>query len=368
MNAARRNAARRGWPPHLYEPRPVYYTWRNPLTQETMVIGRVPLARAKAEAAAANLYIEGSKPGLLQRMAGSAKTVGDVLDLMPVAAKKNTAKTNKTLDKRIREALGSVRCDSLTVMACAEMLDAIIEAGQHRTAQAVRSRLIAVCQTARRKGWMDSNPAEVTAATSVETQRERLTIEGFRAIRARADEVNGWLGKAMDLAVVTGADRSTLSALQRKDVLPDVLAIKRSKTADSTGLVVHIPLSLELEALGLKLRDLVRNTTGIASPYLIHHTRNYNNAAKGSQVFVDRISHAFAEARDLAGIGGDKPPTFHELRSLAKRLYAAQGNVDTQWLLGHSDSKTARMYADPRGAEPVLVTVLPKGQQLKVKG
>ena len=368
MNAAKRNAARRGWPPHLYEPRPGYYCWRDPRTGKTLIIGRVPLGHAKAEAAAANLHIEGGRPGLIEQMTTPAKTIADVLDAMPVSPKKNTAKTDRTHDKRIRAALGSVRCDALTVMACAELLDGIIAAGQHRTAQAVRSRLIAACQLARQKGWMTDNPAEVTAAARVKTMRERLTLESFLAVRAQADKVNGWLRGLMNLALVTGADRSTLSELQRRDVLADVLAVKRSKTADSTGLVVHIPLHLELECVGLRLRDLVRNTTGIASPYLIHHTRNHGNAPRGSQVFVDRMSHAFAEARDLAGIGGEHPPTFHEIRSLTKRLYEAQGNVDTQWLLGHSDAKTARTYADPRGAEPVLVRVLPIGQQLKVKG
>lgn len=367
MNAAKRNAARRGWPPHLYEPRPGYYCWRDPRTGKTLVIGRVPLARAKAEAIAANLHIEGGRPGLVEQMTKPAKTIADLLDAMPVSPKKNTAKTDRTHDKRIRAALGHVRCDDLDVRACAELLDGITAEGKARTAQAVRSRLIAACQLARQKGWMTDNPAEVTAAARVKTKRERLTLETFRTIRARADEVNGWLGRLMDLALVTGADRSTLSALQRRDVLADVLVIKRSKTADSTGLVVHIPLSLELECVGLRLRDLVRNTTGIASPYIIHHTRNHGNAPKGSQVFVDRMSHAFAEARDLAGIGGEHPPTLHEARSLSKRLYEAQGNVDTQWLLGHSDAKTARLYADPRGAEPVLVQVLPIGQRVAGK-
>jgi len=91
----------------------------------------------------------------------------------------------------------------------------------------------------------------------------------------------------------------------------------------------------------------VRNTTGIASPYLIHHTRNHGNAPRGSQVFVDRMSHAFAEARDLAGIGGEHPPTFHEIRSLTKRLYEVQGNVDT--FLGFKFIQCERLGVDGSG-------------------
>jgi len=46
----------------------------------------------------------------------------------------------------------------------------------------------------------------------------------------------------MHLIFVLVAYRSPLSVLLRRVVLADVLAVKLSKTADSTGLVVHIPL------------------------------------------------------------------------------------------------------------------------------
>jgi integrase len=45
------------------------------------------------------------------------------------------------------------------------------------------------------------------------------------------------------------------------------------------------------------------------------------------------------------------PPTFHEIRSLAARLYEKQGNVNVQVLLGHSDPETTRLYTDSRGTE-----------------
>ncbi len=94
MNAAaRRNAARRGWPRGLYEPRPGYYTWRHPTTGETLPIGRVSLAVAKSEALAANLHVEGLKPSLIERVASNSKTVADVLDKMPAAKTDNTLRT-----------------------------------------------------------------------------------------------------------------------------------------------------------------------------------------------------------------------------------------------------------------------------------
>lgn len=50
---------------------------------------------------------------------------------------------------------------------------------------------------------------------------------------------------------------------------------------------------------------------------------------------------------------------WRELLGTLKRLYKAQGNLDTKELLGHSDEKTAALYADPRGSEAIRVTVKP---------
>ena len=44
------------------------------------------------------------------------------------------------------------------------------------------------------------------------------------------------------------------------------------------------------------------------------------------------------------------PPTFHEVRSLAARLYAEQG-VDAQALLGHESPDMTALYRDVRGSE-----------------
>ncbi len=70
MNAAKRNANRRGWPRGLYEPREGYYVWRSP-EGTTFPIGRVSLQGAKAQAAAANLKAESMAPTLVEKMDGN---------------------------------------------------------------------------------------------------------------------------------------------------------------------------------------------------------------------------------------------------------------------------------------------------------
>lgn len=356
MNAAaRRNAARRGWPRGLYEPRPGYFVWKDPRDGQTHPIGRVPLAHAKAEANAANLHVQGIAPTLVERLEGSGQTVADLLGKMPAAAKANTVKSLRSLDKAIKAAVGAVHCGDLTTDKLATFVEGVEETGRARLAQALRSRLVAVCARGQQLGWLESNPAEPLRKALVTVKRGRLTLDTYRAIRARADEVNGWLGKAMDLALVTGADRITVAGMTRKMIDGEWMEYERSKT----GIRLRVPLHLELVAAGLLLRDLVRNTTGIASPWLVHHTRSWGNAPKGARVFQDNMSKAFTAARKLAGMPDAGAPTFHEIRSLAKRLYETQGNVDTRWLLGHKDERTAAKYADPRGVEAVVVSVRP---------
>lgn len=53
---------------------------------------------------------------------------------------------------------------------------------------------------------------------------------------------------------------------------------------------------------------------------------------------------------------GKTPPTFHEIRSLASRLYNKQG-IDDQALLGHKSGTMTAAYRDVRGAEWVEVAL-----------
>lgn len=354
-----RDRRRRDWPSGLREPRPGYYTWRAPDGKE-MAIGRVPLAHAKEEARQANDYVMAQKPSLLERLTGAANTVADLLEKMPDALKPNTAKSRRSLDKKIKDALGTLPCHALTVKHCAELIEGEIQGGRDRSSQALRSRLVAVCKRGMQLGWLEHNPAEPTQTLEVKAKRSRLSLEQFRAILEKAPEVNEWLRGAMLLALVCGQDRSTLSSLRRAAVGPDYLTVRRGKT----GVLIEIPLSLRLEAVNLSLLEALHecrsSVRSIKYDFVIHHARKFGNAPLGSSIHPDRLSHAFAEARDLAGVkpdAGRTAQTWHEIRSLCKRLYEKQGNVDTQQLLGHLDKRTADLYANPRGSEAIRVSV-----------
>lgn len=356
MMAARpRERARRDWPAGLRERRPGYFTWVNPDTGKEMTIGRVTLAQARHQALEALDFTTAKKPSLLERINGASNTVADLLTKMPVSEVYNTAKTLRSLDKKIKDKLGTIHCGGLTTTHCAELIEAEIDAGRDRSAQALRSRLIALCKRGQQLGWMDSNPAEPTQKAEVTTQRQRLTLEQFQAILAKAPEVDPWLPGAMLLALVTGMDRDTLSKLERKAIGQEYLTVNRGKT----NVWIEIPLHMRLDAIGMTVADaLAACRSNVVSRYVVHHRKTYRKEIPaGSPVHVNRYSKAFKEARDLAGISHEDAPTFYEIRSLAKRLYLAQGNVDTKALLGHKTEKMGDLYANPRGAEAMRVKV-----------
>jgi hypothetical protein len=294
-----RDRRRRDWPTGLREPRPGYFTWRGPDGTE-MAIGRVSLAQAKDEARGANDYIAAQKPSLLERLTGASNTVSQLLERMPEAKKPNTAKSRRSLDKKIRDAFGHLPCHALTVKHCADLIEGEIQAGKDRSSQALRSRLVAVCKRGMQLGWLELNPAEPTQTLEVKAKRSRLSLEQFQAILEKAPEVNEWLRGAMLLALVCGQDRSTLSALRRADVSSEYMTVRRGKT----GVLIEVPLALRLEAVNLSLSDALAecrsSVRSIKYDFVIHHAREFGNAPLGSKVHPDRMSHAFAAARDLA--------------------------------------------------------------------
>lgn len=81
------------------------------------------------------------------------------------------------------------------------------------------------------------------------------------------------------------------------------------------------------------------------------------NFKPGFPVHHGTIAKTFAMARDASGLKwqGKNPPSIHESRSLAERLYRDQGGVDTRVLLGHNRENTTALYHDTRGAEWMVV-------------
>jgi integrase len=358
MAARPRIRRRANWPANLHEPRPGYYTWLDPRDKKTHILGRIPLAQAIHEAQEANVIVENGKLNrtLAERLSAPTNTVADLIKRMSTDGQKaSTLKTRGYLDGAIVNAIGTVPCNELTTKHVAEFIEPLVEQDKKRTAQAIRNRLMSICRKGKQLGWMTENPVTDTERPKPKTKRRRLKLEEFQAIFEKAPEVNDWLQNAMLLALVSGQDRATIARWERSFSSGSVVLLQRSKTS----VKIEIPVALRLDAIGLSLADVIARckSTGVVSKYLIHHIKNQGRAVRGSHVKLGSISMAFAAARELAGITGDDPPTFHEIRSLAKRLYDEQGNVNTKQLLGHMTDAMAEMYADSRGIAPIKVTI-----------
>lgn len=371
----KRRPGTRDLPDNLYESQDersgkTYYRYRDPRTGKFHGLG-TDKAAAIADAKALNAVIlAGMAQARIQAITAptdnSPKLSAVILHYMELCEKRhrrgklaaNTIRTKTSYAKTLRLALGDKPIGAITVRDIADYLQLYLDRDKERAAQSARTEAIEVWKTAIAEGWTNDNVPLKTRTIETEVKRARLVLDSWRAIHAAARRIEPWLQPSMELAIVTAQRREDISCMEFKPrkgatawVEDDLLWVIQQKSGNR----VCIPLSLRLEVLGLELGEVIarcRDTT--LSRYLVHHSDSCGFAKAGDQVWVDTISRRFSDARDLSGITWDEgktPPTFHEQRSLAERLYNAQGGIDTQVLLGHRDPRSTAIYKDNRGAE-----------------
>lgn len=367
----RRSRSTRGLPANLYE-RNGYFSWCNPLNGKEHGLGR-DRKDAISQAIEANHEIEGTrgKRRLVDKLvAGPDNSMdafcdlyGGILDARLSAGKiKKSSHDNFTQRlKNIRKRWGDRRIDTITTRDVADFLGDWEERGKMRMAQSVRSFLLDMFTVAMAKGWVEANPVAPTKAQSVEVRRARLTLEDFLAIHAVAvRDYAPWLARIMELGLVTGQRREDLATMGPRDVRDGKLWIIPKKT-EKHGVRICIPLDLRLQAVNWSVGEVItRCRDKVLSPRFIHHNTFAGRAKPGDGIRPHTISMWFAEARDKTGRAwpeGNTPPSFHEIRSLAARLYHEQG-INAQTLLGHKSAEMTALYRDVRGAEWVEVKTL----------
>ena len=269
--------------------------------------------------------------------------------------KLNTYKQKAKPVALLRERVGMKLISSVDVRDIAEILEAYISDGQPRMAQVIRSVLIDVFKEAQHYGEVPPgyNPALATKQPRRRITRQRLNLEEWQKIFDIADANHRYMGNAMLLAIVTGQRLGDISNMKFTDIWDDHLHVVQEKT----GSKIAIPLSLRLNAIGWCLRDVIARCRDYAvSPYLVHFFRATSQAERGAKVKSNTITMNFSKARDKAEIewGNGTPATFHEQRSLAERLYEAEG-IETQKLLGHKSPNQTARYHDDRGKDWVNV-------------
>lgn len=359
MAARRREPKRKNWPDNLYQKPDGYFWYRNPTNGRTKGLGR-DRAKAFDEAITANLALASRKATRLADWVSGAeiKTLAEYAtayqyEYLRTHDKPNTVKQLESTVRFICAApFAKKPVDQVSTKDVSDWLRAT-EAERGPSAAKQRRRVLHdIFSESAREGLIKpgDHPVELTKNATAKVKRERLSLEQFLTIREHAE---GWLVNAMNLAIVSGQARAEISGAMFADCKDGFWYCSRGKT----GANIRIPLTLRLNAVGLSLGEVIRQCRedGIVSKYLIHQRKASARAKKGAKVSVDLISRAFAEVRERCGIeprDGKEPPTFHEIRSLAGRLYKQEyGDVEwVQKLFAHSSQEMTERYLDPREA------------------
>lgn len=354
---APRQGKRKGFPPNLYQKPDGYFYYRNPANGKTKGIGQ-DKAVAFQQARAANAKLaELTGSSLVAWVSGVEQyTVTAWMDqyLELWQERRNPAPgtigTAKRYIERIKKADWAwMQVKDVTTQHVSEFLTALERDSTASVALNLRARLHDAFEWAQNHGLTETgkNPVSATHVPDYKVKRERLSLEQFHAIRAK---VSPWAQHGMDLALLTGQRIGDIVKMQFADYRDGSLFIIQGKT----GHKLQQDGRIRLEAAGLSIEEAVRQCRNrVISKFLLHHTRTSGTYKAGEQVSQQGLSDAFSTARDACGITaeeGKTPPTFHEIRSLAERLYKNEfGQEFAQSIMGHKHAKMTAEYDDLRG-------------------
>ncbi|MDN8081221.1 tyrosine-type recombinase/integrase [Burkholderia multivorans] len=365
MAARKRIAARRGWPANLYLNSKGYYWFRHPGTKKTFGLGKdFKIAAAKVRTVNAELERRKGAVDLLHRIDGSDVSL---IEWCNTYEEKRKGLKPNTL-AGIRAALNATRELKVAVQAVGkitpkEMADALNEIVEKRGSSSAakwRTIMLDVFREAIEQGKVEvgKNPIESIFVPDVTITRSRLTLDDFKRIHAEAlkDPADRWIANAMMLALVSGQRREDIWKMEFGQIQDGFLLIQQSKGREGMQAKLRIPLQLRLDAVGQSLGDVLKSCRdNVISKYAIHLVRKTSISQPGDQPSISYISMRFAALRDAAKVEvseGKTPATFHEIRSLAARLYAEQYGAEfAQALLGHKSAEMTALYRDSRGRE-----------------
>lgn len=365
MAARKRAANRRSWPKNLYQNSQGYYWFRHPETKKTFGLGSdFKVAAAQVIAANAELLRRSGAVGLIHRIDGGTLTLDTWCDtyLEKFEASDKAVNTIKAVQTQIRAIKAAPFANqalrAISTLDVDTYVESIITSRGSTMAAKIRSRLLDVFRAAEAKGHVElgKNPVSPVESPKVEVVRDRLTLDDFLKIVRKTREDPGlcWAANAFELALLTGQRLSDIGAMQFEQVKDGFLWVEPIKMQGKVKL--KIPTSIGLSALGLTIDAMVKRCRDdVVSKHLIHFIRTRGAARPGNKVYHTRISEEFATQRDAAGVTGregKRPPSFHEIRSLAIRLYSDEIGPDfAQAIAGHKSAEMTALYRDNRGRE-----------------
>jgi len=242
----------------------------------------------------------------------------------------------------IRSHLGEKPIDELRIADVSEFLRKY----PPRASNQYRTFLGDIFKHAIGMGYTEANPAVSTIPRVHHKKRQRMTLDGYRAIYSCAPQ---WLQNAMDLGIQTLQRRNDICNMMFKDIEQCALKVIQEKTKKhGASAYLEIEILPPLQAVIERCRD------DILSPYLVHRLPNklmrqnlrLTNRAHVTQVLPDYLSKEFNKAREKSGFYShltvNERPTFHEIRSLGSAIYKQMG-VNPQELLGHKGRDDSAM-------------------------
>lgn len=258
----------------------------------------------------------------------------------------------------------AVAISDVTTAQVAAFRDKLIAAGLHpNTVNKTLMVLGQVFAEAVTQGLIDRNPAKglnVKGAAKRKQHRRAFTIEQFRALVTALDpehEDAGWMHKELRrdwqlfvlLAGYTGGRQQEVARLrwEQVDLRKGVLALARSKTADTHWIPLHPTLKAALE------RTPKAHRTGFVLPLLAERQRRHiSNDFRRLILPRIGIEQTFAERPEGQRGRTLAPYSIHSLRhSLATWLAAAGVEESMRMrLIGHEDEAINRGYTHA-GAE-----------------
>ncbi|PXW40623.1 integrase [Erwinia sp. AG740] len=339
------------------------FYWRNPVSGEEISMGQISRRDAISQAIEANHYIESNftPVALMQRLikkkddSEPATTFMDWMKSYEAILKRrdladNTIKARTKQIGYLCNRFGEKDITKITTKDIAEFINSYIDAGKNTTASTMRSLLVDIFREAIANGIATNNPAEVTKTPNVRVKRERLTLDEYWGIHAAAcANQPEWVELGILMGLVTGQRREDICEMKKSDIREGRLWVVQGKT----GAQISLPLDLKLNAASLTLRHVVeRCVASNSSEYLIGSDSRKTGREPGA-LHPDTLTKAFVAARKNCGLTfTDSPPTFHEIRSLAGRLYEKEyGKEFAQKLLGHKSMKMTDKYLDSREKE-----------------
>lgn len=363
MAARRREAKRRNWPAHLNQNGAGYFYWRDPDTKKSHGLGR-DQAKAFAEARAANLAVEQRRGprNLAQKLLEPAGKTLNVwtgeYEQIYVETREATASTIQTIKSGIRAVrtapfleknLRSIKTDEVATF----IEDATVQRGAQMAAL-IRRTLLDMFREAEVKGLIASgaNPVTVTRVPKFNVERSRLTWENFQKVYKAAEQMDPWVARSFELALLTAQRREDVANMMFADVKDGFLFVEQEKTK----VKIRIPVAVRLDVIGLSLEDVIKRCRDrFVSRSMVHYSKQASGRLPGDPVNKSLITRSFQAARETAEIVWDEgktAPTYHEIRSLSARLYTDQyGKEFAQAILGHKSATMTAMYRDTRGAE-----------------